>query len=74
MPRLSAIRRDRVVFIGWCENRPGLKNQAGLAHQLRSIPVEAGRAAGMRVLGFGEELDADLVFTDMTELPDLLHE
>ncbi len=36
--------------------------------------VEAGRAAGMRVLGFGEELDADLVFSDMTELPDLLHE
>ncbi|MEA2126158.1 MAG: hypothetical protein QOI80_2940 [Solirubrobacteraceae bacterium] len=34
--------------------------------------VEAGRRAGMRVLGFGEELDADLVFTDMTELPHLL--
>ncbi len=34
--------------------------------------VEAGRAAGMRVLGFGEELDADVVFTDMTELPHLL--
>jgi HAD superfamily hydrolase (TIGR01509 family) len=34
--------------------------------------VEAGRAAGMRVLGFGEELDADLVFSDMAELPHLL--
>jgi HAD superfamily hydrolase (TIGR01509 family) len=34
--------------------------------------VEAGRAAGMRVLGFGEELDADVVFDDMRELPHLL--
>lgn len=34
--------------------------------------VAAGRAAGMRVLGFGEELDADIVFTDMRELPELL--
>ncbi len=34
--------------------------------------VEAARAAGMRVLGFGEDLDADVVFTDMTELPHLL--
>ncbi len=34
--------------------------------------VEAGRAAGMRVLGFGEELDADLVFTTMADLPTLL--
>ena len=36
--------------------------------------VEAARAAGMRVLGFGEDLDADLVFSDMTELPHLLDE
>jgi HAD superfamily hydrolase (TIGR01509 family) len=34
--------------------------------------VEAARAAGMRVLGFGEDLEADLVFTDMRELPALL--
>ena len=34
--------------------------------------VAAGRAAGMRVLGFGEELDADIVFADMAELPELL--
>ena len=34
--------------------------------------VEAARAAGMRVLGFGEELDADIVFTDMADLPHLL--
>jgi HAD superfamily hydrolase (TIGR01509 family) len=34
--------------------------------------VEAARAAGMRVLGFGEELDADIVFSDMSELPTLL--
>jgi HAD superfamily hydrolase (TIGR01509 family) len=36
------------------------------------VGVEAARAAGMRVLGFGEDLDADIVFTDMTELPHLL--
>ena len=34
--------------------------------------VEAGRAAGMRVLGFGEDLYGDVVFTDMAELPELL--
>lgn len=38
-----------------------------------SVPgVAAARAAGMRVLGFGEELDADMVFSDMRELPQLL--
>ena len=33
---------------------------------------EAARAAGMRVLGFGEDLDADLLFDDMADLPGLV--
>jgi HAD superfamily hydrolase (TIGR01509 family) len=34
--------------------------------------VEAARAGGIRVHGYGEYLDADVIFTDMADLPDLL--
>jgi HAD superfamily hydrolase (TIGR01509 family) len=52
--------------------RMGVEPQDCVVVEDSPAGVAAGAAAGMRVLGFGEELDADTVFDDMRDLPHLL--